>query len=284
MTKVVKMDILGVAQAYEASLGLAERIVSARAMCADSGRGLTKFAATLTCLLDVTAQREELNEALRHSDGVVKQAMQFAHSSLVEQQLRTIEMLEDLSSHGGSILKDPDTRGSEANSLSMRKMSVPLGLSPPPGLAAPLGLSSPMASVGESVPSLSIERLLSMRPRVPMTQPKDRLKTMPAESLAQQCRESTMRPDAQEFAPAVKDGSSISLSVTAEEFVPSLIASGATLSPAAEEFLPVSQKKLPSQPLVNAAFFDDLDESDFEDVNSTCSASSACTSEDWNSE
>jgi hypothetical protein len=223
-----------------------------------------------------------LNEALQQADGTVKHAMKFAHSSLAEQQVRTIEMLEDLSFHGGSISKDPEGQSCDSTSVSVSKMSVPPGLSSPPGLAAPPGLSSSMACLKAPARSLSIARLLSMRSQVPLTQSKYRLKTLPAASLMPQGNESTMRPDAQEFAPVVKGGS-LALSPTAEEFVPSVATSVTTLSLSAKEFVPEALGKSSCQPLVNAAFFDD-DESDFEDVNSTCSASSAFTSDAWDSE
>jgi len=286
MAKVANIDALMVGEADIQPLGLADKIVAVRAMCADSGRGLTKFATTLICFLEVTSQLEELDQASRQADHAhaVKHAMTFARTCLAEQQLKTIEVLEDLISHGASILKDPEGESSDASSVSVSKMSVPPGLSGPPGLASPPGLSLPMPKLAApAAPSLSIATLLSMRSQVEMIQPTDRLKTWPAASLTAQGNVFIMRPGAQELVPVVKSDSGPAMSQTAEEFVPSVHKIGTTLSLSAKEFVPEHPQKASCQPLLNAAFFED-DDGDFEDVNSTCSASSAFTSDAWDSE
>jgi len=284
MAKVATIDALVVGQTDVEARALADKIVAVRAMCADSGRGLTKFATTLMCFLEVTSQLEELDQASRQADHAVKHAMTFARTCLAEQQLRTIEVLEDLISHGASILKDPEGQSSEATSVSVSKMSAPPGLSGPPGLVSPLGLSSAMPNLeAPAAPSLSIARLLSMRCQVEMTQPTERIKTLPAASLTAQGNAFIMRTGAQEFVPVVKSDSGLAMSPAAEEFVPSVHKIGTTLSLSAKQFAPGQPQQGSCQPLINAAFFDD-DESDFEDVNSTCSASSAVTSDAWGSE
>jgi len=284
MANVGNIDALMVGQADIEALGLSEKIVAVRAMCTDSGRGLTKFATTLICFLEVTSQLEELDQASRQADHAVKHAMTFARTCLAEQQLRTIEVLEDLISHGASILKDPEGQSSEATSVSVSKMSVPPGLSGPPGLVSPLGLSSAMPNLeAPAAPSLSITRLLSMRSQVEMTQPTDRIQTLPAASLIAQGNAFIMRPVAQEFLPVVKSDSGLAMSPAAEEFVPSEHKIGTTLSRSAKEFVPEQPQKGSCPPLMNAVFFDDY-ESDVEDDNSTCSASSAFTPDAWDSE
>jgi len=286
MAKVANIDALMVGEADIQPLGLADKIVAVRAMCADSGRGLTKFATTLICFLEVTSQLEELDQASRQADHAhaVKHAMTFARTCLAEQQLKTIEVLEDLISHGASILKDPEGQSSDASSVPVSKMSVPPGLSGPPGLASPPGLSSPMPNLeAPAAPSLSIARLLSMRCQVEMTQPTDRIKTLPAASLTALGNAFIMRTGAQEFVPVVKSDSGLAMSPAAEEFGPSEHKIGTTLSRSAKEFVPEQPQKGSCPPLMNAAFFDDY-ESDVEDDNSTCSASSAFTPDAWDSE
>jgi len=196
MANILNIDALVAGQADIATLSLQQQIVAVRAMCVGSGRGPTKFAATLTCFLDATSQLSELDEASRHAAQVAKQedsettkwreislsTMNFARSSLAEEQLRAIGLLEDLSCRGASIFQEAQGQNSDAPCRAASKMA--LQLSAAPCLSAPPGLSALPDCLPVSMPSLSRAKLLLLRPPVAMTKPKYRLKVVPAATVA----------------------------------------------------------------------------------------------------
>jgi len=258
MAKVANMTAPLVGQANVENSGLAAQIDAARAVCAGSGCDSTKFAKTLICLLDVTSQLDELNVALRqagHSNEqqILLSTMKFAQASLFEQQLHTIEVLEDLSSRGASIFKDPEGQGIDAPSGMVSQMAMPPGLSAPPGLAAPPCLAAPTSPLPAPAPSLSRATLLSLMPPAAMAKPEYGLKTVPAASLTASWKSSrTLRET------SAKEAKS-------KVFVNK------------REVMAVNKK-------LAAVMASASDESDFEDACSTCSASSAFTSDAWDSE
>jgi len=160
---------------------LSKQIADVRSMSADSGRFPTKFTETLLLLSEVTTQLVELDEALvkaaeeqedEKSEAkkwreISMSTMKFAKTSLVDQQLRAIEILTNLSSRGASILKEPEPEIAKDSSVSYEKPAAPmvlavppppgLSLAPPPGLAPPPPPSPPKA-VGQDIPITTIEQ------------------------------------------------------------------------------------------------------------------------------
>jgi len=141
MAKVANIDALVSGQVDFASRGLAEQMTAVRAMCTkNGGGGHTTFASTVGCLLDVTSQLAELEVALRDAAEASQRGdaqtrkwaqislstMAFAQKSLLEQQVRALEMLEELSARGASISKDPE----ETARSGVSKVTAPPGLSP----------------------------------------------------------------------------------------------------------------------------------------------------------
>jgi len=212
MTKLTSIDTLPAKQeqydplripfkAEIETFGLAEQMEAVRAMCADSGRGHTKFAATLICLLDVTAQLAQVDEDSRQAE-VHTQAyeesskwhqkaisnLKFAKECLVDQQVRVLTELEDLSFGGASILKDVEGQSSDTLcAAAMGKMSTLCGLSGPASFSAPPGLSVPPQSFPEPAPGLSRATLLSMRSHALTGEPESNLKTVAAASIQGSC-------------------------------------------------------------------------------------------------
>lgn len=132
---------------------LLEKMTAAKAMLKKGAKGaMTTFAETLLVLLEVTSQLAELdatcqeamqapaneNDDTRKWREISHSTLQFARTSLQDQQLRAIEVLQDLSERGGSMVTDPDQARS-ADPLS--KLIVPqiqaagLGKGPPPGFS-----------------------------------------------------------------------------------------------------------------------------------------------------
>jgi len=126
--------------------GLSDAMVSVRSQCAVAGKGLTKFAETVLVLMDVTTQLAELDEARRQAGEAVAnenaearkwreisaQTMKMCRDNLVAQQLRTIEVLEDLSSRGGSIVTEAE-QGCPISAMKKKPMAEAPPL-PPPGI------------------------------------------------------------------------------------------------------------------------------------------------------
>jgi len=197
MAKVANIDALVAGQKHREAHGLEDQIVEVRTLCANSGCGLTKFATTLICLLDVTSQLSELDEAFRQAAQAVNQddketskwreismtTMKFAQSSLVGQQLRAIEVLQDLSSRGASIHKNPEGQTADASG-ACRLALTNLTLSASAGLSAFPVLSKPPPCPPESTTSVSRVQLLSMRPQVASAKPEASLKIMPVAGVA----------------------------------------------------------------------------------------------------
>jgi len=154
---------------------LAEQMDAVRSMSKGGGSGSNKFADTLLLLSEVTAQLAELDEQClqammpgenenaeaRKWREISASTMKFAQTSLLDQQLRAIEILQDLSLRGCSVIKGPDQDSGEihtipeCNSISNASgalkgesksctRSTSKGVfTPPPGLSAPPGLEPP---------------------------------------------------------------------------------------------------------------------------------------------
>jgi hypothetical protein len=145
----------------------------------------TKFAKALLRLLEATEQLAELEGNLQLAPGglegvndeknkVAVNTLHFAKESLIGQQLHAIELLQDLSARGGSLLQDPQQetcrlstashvrRFSAHAKVDVHELSTSCGetsssdgedwckpedsaksLRPPPGLSAPPGLCAP---------------------------------------------------------------------------------------------------------------------------------------------
>lgn len=160
-----------------AALGQPEAQAALRAWSAGRGKALTKFSEAVLVLMEVTAQLAELEAVPQAAEGgsedsetlkwreISSKTLSFARENLVEQQLRAIQTLQDLSARGGSLAEEPscelpsktmpttsalparaDTGGMESGASDIESDTTPqggtgaAGLKPPPGLAAPPGL------------------------------------------------------------------------------------------------------------------------------------------------
>jgi len=128
-----------VTDSKEKTVGLCESITAVRAQIASAGKCRTKFAETMAVLLDVTAQLEELDEACRkaadvgqNEDAEVRKwrqvsetTMKFCKDNLIEQRNRAVEVLQDLSLRGASLVKesDEDSLNGKSGSIAMHKNS-----------------------------------------------------------------------------------------------------------------------------------------------------------------
>lgn len=159
-----------------AALGKPEAQAALRAWSAGRGKALTKFSEAVLVLMEVTAQLAELEAVPQAGEGgsedsetlkwreISSKTLSFARENLIEQQLRAIQTLQDLSARGGSLAEEPscelplkkapttsalparaDTGGMESGASDIES-DTPQGgsgdvaLKPPPGLAAPPGL------------------------------------------------------------------------------------------------------------------------------------------------
>jgi len=98
-----------------------------RELTASSLGGTTEFAKALLSLLEVTGQLAELDDnsqlAVAGPQGgsdeackwreISSKTMQFAKETLVGQQLHALEVLQDLSARGGSLLREPGQEKSQ---------------------------------------------------------------------------------------------------------------------------------------------------------------------------
>merc|ERR1719265_2612598 len=102
-----------------AALGQPEAQAALRAWSAGRGKALTKFSETVLVLMQVTAQLAELEAVPQAAEGgsedpetlkwreISSKTLSFARENLVEQQLRAIQTLQDLSTRGASLAQEP---------------------------------------------------------------------------------------------------------------------------------------------------------------------------------
>jgi len=156
---------------------LRDQIDAVRSMCKGSS-GSNKFAETLVLLSEVTTQLAELDETCRQAAlagenekaearkwrEISASTMKFAQASLLEQQIRAIEVLQDLSMAGCSITNGPEQNSGETHASMSSKVITksfsPMNsktasnefFAPPPGLSAPPGFESPAVAGKQSLP------------------------------------------------------------------------------------------------------------------------------------
>lgn len=216
-------------QAAVTGAGLPEMTAAVRELCK---AGVTPFAETLLMLLEVTVQLTELDgtsqEASTGYDGESAEArkwreisattLQFCRDGLVEQQLRAIEKLQELSARGGSLVMTPgqpsldgtakSCAGFDASEQASPAKPKEVAIASPPGLSRELLLSHRLACRAElkakdaRVESLSLRgvaALSSLSPAVSEFRPGREAAPKPTLSAAA----AEFRPAAAEPAPAV---------------------------------------------------------------------------------
>jgi len=183
-----------------AALGQPEAQAALRAWSAGRGKALTKFSEAVLVLMEVTAQLAELEAVPQAVEGgsedsetlkwreISSKTLSFARENLIEQQLRAIQTLQDLSARGGSLAQEPpfdplvktapttsaviaraETGGMESGTSDVESDAPQgdtggAGVKPPPGLAAPPGLELMSCDNDDLVAPPGLEHLAGKAP------------------------------------------------------------------------------------------------------------------------